>query len=73
MADIVEDESDIKGAWLTSFFYFRLAFWKVRKGKSTSSLVEQYRQNLDKNLIKLRPEILSGDVEVGHYRHFFHA
>lgn len=49
----------------------RLAFWKARKGKSNSSLVEQYRQNLDKNLIKLRQQILSDDVEVGHYRHFF--
>jgi RNA-directed DNA polymerase len=48
----------------------RLAFWKAQRGKSRSMEVEEYRQNLDKHLLELRGEILSGQVRVGEYRYF---
>ncbi len=48
----------------------RLAFWKARKGKSYANEVAIYRQNLDKNLLTLQAEILSGEVKVGNYRYF---
>jgi RNA-directed DNA polymerase len=48
----------------------RLAFWKASKGKRHSLEVEQYRQNLDENLLRLRQQIQSGLVEVGQYHHF---
>ncbi len=48
----------------------RLAFWKARKGKSYANEVEVYRQNLDKNLLALQAELLSGEVKVGNYRYF---
>jgi RNA-directed DNA polymerase len=48
----------------------RLAFWKARKGKPYSDKVEEYRQDLDSNLLKLRDQILSGEVEVGNYHYF---
>ncbi|MDZ4683032.1 MAG: RNA-directed DNA polymerase [Saprospiraceae bacterium] len=48
----------------------RLAFWKARKGKSHASQVEQYRNNLDDNLIELRKQILNEAVEVGDYHYF---
>ncbi|MCB9298198.1 MAG: hypothetical protein H6559_34525 [Lewinellaceae bacterium] len=48
----------------------RLAFWKARKGKSWSKPVRAYRADLDANLMLLREQILSGEVQVGRY-HFF--
>ncbi len=48
----------------------RLAFWKAGKGKRYATEVEKYRQNLDANLLRLREQILSGEVEVGNYRYF---
>ena len=48
----------------------RLAFWKARKGKPYSEKVEAYRMDLDKNLIKLRSQLLDGKVEVGNYHYF---
>lgn len=48
----------------------RLAFWKARKGKNHSAAVENYRTNLDKNLLQLRREIGSGKVKIGDYRFF---
>lgn len=48
----------------------RLAFWKARKGKPFSEKVEVYRNDLDRNLLKLREQILSGKVEVGDYHYF---
>ena len=48
----------------------RLAFWKAKKGKNQSQQVVGYQKHLDANLIKLRGQILSGQVEVGDYRYF---
>lgn len=48
----------------------RMAFWKARKGKSHASEVEEYRKELDINLIKLRKQLMIGAVEVGDYRYF---
>ncbi|MDR0982537.1 MAG: RNA-directed DNA polymerase [Culturomica sp.] len=48
----------------------RLAFWKARRGKDARKEVANYRRDLDKNLLLLRNQILSGTVDVGHY-HFF--
>ncbi len=48
----------------------RLAFWKARKGKTYSAEVERFRQHLDDNLLRLRAQILNGEVSVGKYRFF---
>jgi retron-type reverse transcriptase len=48
----------------------RLAFWKAQKGKSEKTEVVSYRNELDKNLMLLREQILSGDVSVGKYYYF---
>lgn len=48
----------------------RLAFWKARKGKDGKIEVVDYRKSLDKNLLMLRNEILTGDVMVGNYHYF---
>ena len=48
----------------------RLAFWKAQKGKTYAQQVQLFRQNLDSNLIDLREQLLSGQVEVGDYRYF---
>ena len=48
----------------------RLAFWKARKGKEGKADVEQYRGELDRNLIRLRDELLTGNVHVGDYFYF---
>jgi len=48
----------------------RLAFWKARRGKPYSEKVEVYRLELDKNLLKLRAQLLSGKVNVGNYHYF---
>jgi RNA-directed DNA polymerase len=47
-----------------------LAFWKASKGKRYAQSVLQYQNDLDKNLLKLRADILRGAVEVGDYRIF---
>lgn len=48
----------------------RLAFWKARKGKSYAQEVLAYQKNLDLNLLRLRDEILTVQVDVGKYRYF---
>lgn len=48
----------------------RLAFWKASKGKRHSSAVLSYQENIDKNLLDLQSQILSGKVKVGDYRYF---
>lgn len=48
----------------------RLAFYKARKGKDAKPEVIEYSNNLDENLLSLRNQILSANVEVGNY-HFF--
>lgn len=48
----------------------RLAFWKARKAKEGKMEVAEFRKVLDKNLLALRNELLSGDVQVGNYHYF---
>ncbi len=48
----------------------RLAFWKARKGKNGKDDVENFRHLLDKNLLQIRKELLSGNVDVGNYHYF---
>lgn len=48
----------------------RLAFWKSKKKKSGSEDVYAFGANLDKNLLSLSAEILSGTVSVGGYSYF---
>lgn len=50
----------------------RLAFWKARKSKEGKMEVAEFRKSLDKNLLSLRNEILSGNVQVGNVP-LFHA
>jgi RNA-directed DNA polymerase len=48
----------------------RLAFWKARKSKEGKTEVNEYRKNLDRNLLWLRECLLSGNIEVGNYNYF---
>lgn len=48
----------------------RLAFWKARKGKEGKIEVLCFRKSLDKNLLLLRDELLSGNIDVGNYNYF---
>ena len=48
----------------------RLAFWKARKAKDGKMEVAAYRKSLDENLLALRNELLSGNVQVGQYHYF---
>ncbi|GJL84107.1 MAG: hypothetical protein DHS20C01_37410 [marine bacterium B5-7] len=57
-------------AFVASPENLRLAFWKARKGKSHAKEVMAYRVNLQANLVQLRNQILTGLVDVGHYRFF---
>lgn len=47
-----------------------LAAWKAAKGKRHSTEVLAWLEALDDNVQRLQAQILSGKVEVGHYRHF---
>ena len=47
-----------------------LAYHKASRGKQAKSEVIHFGRCLDTNLQKLRKELLSGRVEVGHYRNF---
>ncbi len=49
---------------------FRLAWLKVRKGKSLSPAVLLFQQNLDKNLEDLRRSLSDGSLKLGQYRSF---
>ena len=48
----------------------RLAFWKARKAKDGKWEVVDFRISLDKNLLLLRNELLSGNVQLGNYHYF---
>ena len=48
----------------------RLACWKAGKGKRYAGEVLAYGSHLEQNLARLRGQILSGEVQVGHYRYF---
>lgn len=48
----------------------RLAAWKAAKGKRYAQAVLAYHANLETNLMLLRGQIISGQVEVGDYNYF---
>ena len=48
----------------------RLACWKAAKGKRHAAEILRYAENLDKNLLLLREQIRSGEVDAGNYRYF---
>lgn len=48
----------------------RLAVWKAAKGKRYTRKVLAYQKNLDQNLLLLRRQILSQQVDVGNYHYF---
>lgn len=48
----------------------RLAFYKAQKGKTGKAEVINFAYDLDKNLITLRDQILSGIVKIGNYHYF---
>ena len=48
----------------------RLAFWKAKKGKNYSKGVLAYQADLEANLLRLRGQMLCGQVEVGDYHLF---
>jgi len=48
----------------------RLAFWKAQKSKAGKQDVEVFRKNLERNLLEIRTEIISGNVSVGNYKYF---
>lgn len=48
----------------------RLASWKAAKGKRYAAGVLAFQSDLDRNLLRLRQQILSGAVEVGNYHYF---
>lgn len=48
----------------------RLAFWKARKSKDGKIEVANFRKCLDKNLLTLHKDILTGDIQVGNYHYF---
>jgi retron-type reverse transcriptase len=48
----------------------RLAFWKAQKGKSGKADVQEFRGNLDKNLLNIRNALLDGSYRFGNYHYF---
>ncbi|MEI6125618.1 MAG: reverse transcriptase/maturase family protein [Pseudomonadota bacterium] len=47
-----------------------LAFWKARKGKNAKIEVQNYRRNLQGEILSLRADILSDSVRTGDYYYF---
>ena len=48
----------------------RWAVWNAQKGKRYSDQVKRFKSNFDKNVVDLREEMITGEIEVGGY-HFF--
>jgi retron-type reverse transcriptase len=48
----------------------QLAYYKAQKGKADKKEVIEYGKRLQVNLQNLQAQILSGEVETGHYRYF---
>ncbi len=48
----------------------QLAYYKAQKGKAANKEVFEYGKRLPKNLQMLQQQILSGNVEIGHYHTF---
>jgi RNA-directed DNA polymerase len=61
-ADLLEKVAD--------FDNLRLAFWKAATGKRHANQVQIFAKNLDKNLLALRAQLISGEIDVGNYRYF---
>jgi len=62
-----------KGSFIASIAdmdNLRLAFWKSARGRHGKAEVIRYRASLDRNLLRLREEFLSGNYSVGHYNYF---
>lgn len=47
-----------------------LAYYKARRGKQEKYTVKVYGDNIVDNILRLRQQILSGDVQVGRYHYF---
>ena len=47
-----------------------LAYTKACRGKRGKRVVLEFEQNFDDNISQLQKEILSGNVDVGHFTHF---
>ncbi len=47
-----------------------LAFWKAARGKQFAPEMQQFRQNLERNIEKLSEQISSGTIETGNYTFF---
>lgn len=47
-----------------------LAYHKAKRAKLQSPYVIEYSQNLFENIVRLRMQLLSGDVEIGRYHYF---
>lgn len=48
-----------------------LAFYKAMRGKRMSHEVLSFEKNFEENILELRDEILSGNVNVGEYEYFY--
>ncbi|MDM8516687.1 RNA-directed DNA polymerase [Desulfobacterales bacterium HSG16] len=55
---------------ITSHENLRIAFQKSARGKQEKKEVIQFRKNFDRNIEKLRSQLLKGEPDIGHY-HFF--
>lgn len=47
-----------------------LAFWKAKRGKEGKNEFADFMKTFDKNLLTMRDELLSGNVQVGDYHYF---
>lgn len=47
-----------------------LAYHKATARKKHRSYVEEYSRNLFDNIVRVRTQLLSGDIEIGRYRYF---
>ncbi len=52
----------------TENLYF--AFWKSSRGKPMKNEVQEYSENIDKNIEKLKHQILSLNLPIGNYTYF---
>lgn len=48
----------------------QVAYYKAQKGKADRIEVIEYGKRLQENLLTLQQQIVSGNVETGHYHHF---
>lgn len=48
----------------------RLAFLKAARGKQSRRDVVHFRANFEENIAMLQSQLLSGNIDIGHYRYF---